>query len=174
MLVIGIDPGTATTGYGVVKTNGKLYEMISFGLIETGKELLPEVRLSSIFNDIGSLLEMYKPDVLAIEKIFFANNAKTAIRVGQAQGVIMLSAASYKIPIVEYSPMTIKKIIAGSGRADKDFVRKSVRKILGSKIRTPKNKKTHFDDACDALAIAICHINCLRDLGKGVKVNGGV
>lgn len=158
MLVMGIDPGTATTGWGVVEKNGKGVSVIEFGLIETQKEDIAAERLKVVYKEMLLLLRSYTPDVMAIEKLFFATNAKTAIRVGQAQGVMLLSAASCHVPVYEYAPGTIKKIIAGDGRADKKLVQYSVRKLLGARVRSRAHKKTHFDNAADALAVAVCHI----------------
>jgi len=158
MLVLGIDPGTATTGYGFIRVDKGNLEVIEFGLIETSKNGQPEKRLAKIYKEMLVILKKFSPDVMAIEKLFFAANAKTAMRVGQAQGVMLLSAAETNIPIVEYAPGRIKKIVAGSGRADKELVQKSVRKFLGAKVRKKTGQKTHFDNAADALAVAICHI----------------
>ncbi|EKD62750.1 MAG: hypothetical protein ACD_52C00074G0003 [uncultured bacterium] len=158
MIIVGIDPGTATTGWGAIEVNGKGLLLRGFGLIETDKELLAQERLFGIYTGMNTLLREMKPDVLAIEKLFFATNAKTAIRVGQAQGVMLLSAATAKVPVFEYAPGTIKKAIAGDGKADKKLIQASVRKVLGGKVRSGKHKKTHFDNSADALAVALCHI----------------
>lgn len=169
MLVLGIDPGTATTGYGLVKVVGNGYEFMEYGLIETKKTETPENRLATIYELMNIHLKRTTPDILAIEKVFFSNNAKTAIRVGQAQGVMLLSAAHNNIPVIEYAPGTIKKIVTGSGRAKKKEVQIAVRKILGDRISQNNLKDgwgnqrkatlTHIDNAVDALAIALCHIN---------------
>lgn len=167
MIVLGIDPGTATSGYGLVKVNGGAQlEVLKFGLIETDKTYTPEVRLNQIFKEMKDILKEFKPDCIAIEKVFFATNAKTAIRVGQAQGVILLSAATASINVYEYSPMTIKKVVSGNGRADKELVKKAVRKLLN--VRSPNKKKTHFDNSADALAVAVCHLHKVN----GYKVGG--
>lgn len=157
MLILGIDPGTATTGYGFVRLNGKGREVVSWGLIETDKNGFKEHRLQTIYEETLSLIKTNSPDVFVMEKVFFATNAKTAIAVGQAQGVMLLAASKAKTKVVEYAPGTIKKIITGSGKANKKDVQKAVRKILGSKVRSEKHKKTHFDNAADALAIALTH-----------------
>ena len=158
MLVLGIDPGTATTGYGFVKFLNSEAEVLDYGLIETLKDSSPEARLASIYSELSNILLKFKPDIVAVEKLFFATNAKTAIRVGQAQGVMLLSAATAKVPVFEYAPGTIKKAIAGDGKADKKLIQASVRKVLGGKVRSGKHKKTHFDNSADALAVALCHI----------------
>lgn len=157
MLILGIDPGTATTGYGIIEVNGEGINAIEWGLIETDKDGIPSKRLIKIFDQISKIIKNYKPDVFAIEKIFFATNAKTAIRVGQAQGVMLYSAAKLNMKIFEYAPGTIKKIVAGNGRADKKEMQKAIRKHFGAKVRSKKKGKTHFDNAADALAIALCH-----------------
>jgi crossover junction endodeoxyribonuclease RuvC len=157
MLILGIDPGTATTGYGLLKTVKSSFEVIDFGLIETDKNGSPGNRLVSIHEQMTTIFKNHKPDVVAIERLFFATNAKTAMRVGQAQGVMMFCAAQQKIEVYEYAPGTIKKMVAGSGRADKKMVQQSLRKILGAKVRSRVRKKTHFDNSADALAVALCH-----------------
>jgi len=157
MIILGIDPGTATTGYGVIEINGSGMDALEWGLIETDKDGLPSKRLITIYKQMSKIIRDYKPDCVAIEKIFFATNAKTAIRVGQAQGVMLYSAARSNTEIFEYAPGTIKKIVAGNGRADKKDVQKAVRKHFGAKVRSKKRGKTHFDNAADALAIALCH-----------------
>jgi len=157
MLIFGIDPGTATTGYGLVRKNGKGNEVVTWGLIETDKDELKEKRLNYIFEETSRLLTLHKPDVFVFEKIFFATNAKTVIAVGQAQGVMLLAAAKSKTMVAEYAPGTIKKMITGSGRANKKEVQNHIRKILGNRVKSDKHKKTHFDNAADALAIALTH-----------------
>jgi crossover junction endodeoxyribonuclease RuvC len=168
MLIMGIDPGTATTGYGLVRVNGKGNEVVTWGLIETGKDGLKENRLDYIYEETSRLLFKHKPDIFVIEKIFFATNAKTAIAVGQAQGVMLLAASKAKVEVAEYAPGTIKKMITGSGRANKKDVQKHIRKILGSRVKSDAHKKTHFDNAADALAIALTHA---FKVGEGVKIN---
>jgi crossover junction endodeoxyribonuclease RuvC len=165
MIILGIDPGTATTGFGVIKINGNNSSMlaIDYGLIETSKDKEAGPRLAKIYDELTTkVIEVYKPDIFTIEKLFFATNVKTAIRVGQAQGAMLLAAARYSLPVYEYSPMTIKKVLTGNGRADKLLIQKSVRQYLGAKVRKRKGGKTHFDNAADALAVAICHVISVR------------
>lgn len=163
MKILGIDPGTATTGFGCIEVtdisaiSGKGLQVIEWGLIETSKELLKEERLEIIFEKTLKLIEKFNPDVFVFEKVFFSNNAKTVIAVGQAQGVMLLAARKLNIFVAEYAPGTIKKLITGSGRANKKVVQEHVKKILGSKVKSEKGKKTHFDNAADALAIAMTH-----------------
>jgi crossover junction endodeoxyribonuclease RuvC len=164
MLILGIDPGTATTGFGVIRTKKDKCEVVDFGLIETDKNGSPGKRLKVIHIEMTKLIQKHKPDVMAIEKIFFARNAKTAIRVGQALGVMLLSAEEMKTEIAEYAPGRIKKIVTGDGRADKKIVQKFVRKELGAKVRSKKGKKTHFDNAADGLAVALCHAHSINNV----------
>lgn len=176
MLILGIDPGTATTGFGLVNLNGNGNEVVDWGLIETDKTLLKEKRLDFIFEETLRLINKHKPDVFVFEKVFFSNNAKTVIAVGQAQGVMLLAACKAKVHVEEYAPGTIKKMITGSGRANKKDVQIAIRKILGDKVKSEAHKKTHFDNAADALAIALTHAFKLREgavpsskVKKGVK-----
>ena len=165
MLILGIDPGVATTGYGLVKVKKDSLLAVDWGLIETNKELDQSRRLYNIYKQMRGLLREYDPDIVAIEKIFFATNAKTAIAVGQAQGVMLLSTSSFKADVFEYAPGTIKKMVAGDGRADKKKMQRHLRKVFGAKVRSQKHKKTHFDNAADALAVALCHV--YKQNGKG-------
>ena len=158
MRILGIDPGTATTGYGIVDTqdNGKS-KVVSWGLIETDKNGFIQNRLEIIYKETLSLIKDCKPDLFVMEKVFFATNAKTVIAVGQAQGVLLLAASRSKVGVMEYAPGTIKKVITGSGRANKKEVQKAIRKILGNHVKSKAHKKTHFDNAADALAVALTH-----------------
>lgn len=164
MLILGIDPGTATTGYGLVELNGHGLIVKTWGKIETDKGSLKENRLDTIFERTLDLIKSYKPDCFVIEKVFFATNAKTAIAVGQAQGVMLLAASKSKVTVFEYAPGTIKKMITGSGRANKKEVQQAVRKILGNRVRSKAHQKTHFDNEADALAIAMCHAMSLNSI----------
>src|SRR3989344_4387950 len=147
MLILGLDPGTATSGYGLVEyqIEGKT-KVREWGLIETDKNGFKENRLEIIYTETLTLLKKRSPDLFAMEKIFFATNAKTAIAVGQAQGVMLLAASKAKVKVVEYAPGTIKKIITGSGRAKKKEIQIAIRKILGNKVKSKAHKKTHFDN----------------------------
>ncbi len=171
MLILGIDPGTATTGFGVINDKAGKLDVLDWGLIETDKARPTEKRLQDIYRDTLVLLKKHKPDIFVFEKIFFANNAKTAIAIGQAQGVMLLAACKQKTAVVSYAPGTIKKVISGSGKAKKKEMQKSVRKILGPKIKSKAHKKTHFDNAADALAIALTHAFTLAGRTGG-DING--
>jgi crossover junction endodeoxyribonuclease RuvC len=169
MLILGIDPGTATTGYGFLTVKGKSTTVENWGLIETDKNGFKENRLEKIYKETSDLLKLYKPDVFVMEKIFFATNAKTAIAVGQAQGVLLLAASKGKVRVEEYAPGTIKKMITGDGRAKKNEIQKAVRRILGNHIKSEAHKKTHFDNAADALAVALTHAMKLNGSEGGEK-----
>ena len=156
MIILGIDPGTATTGFGVIATNGTdKYQLLDYGLVETNKDQPHGERLAIIFDQITSLVQNHKPDVVAIERLFFATNALTAIAVGQAIGVIKLAIHRQNVPVFDYAPMQIKSVVGGSGKADKKVLKTVVKKLF--KIRETKGMRTHFDNSADALAIAICH-----------------
>jgi len=155
MKILGIDPGTATTGYGVLSAKRSKLTLLDFGWIKTDKKDSLQDRLVIIQRETLALIKNHKPDVLALERIFFATNVKTAMSVSEATGVIKLAAAKGKVPIAEYVPMQVKMEVCGSGKADKERVKKEVRKLLS--FRSPNHKKTYFDDVCDALAVGICH-----------------
>lgn len=149
-ITLGIDPGTARLGYGVIR-GGLQPSLIDAGLIETWPDEPMADRLVTLYEGVQELLAEFSPDVLAIEQLFFARNVTTAISVGQARGVVILAAAQAKIPVAEYTPSEIKHAIAGYGKADKPQMQEMVRMIL--KLgRVPQP-----DDAADALAVAICH-----------------
>jgi crossover junction endodeoxyribonuclease RuvC len=148
--IIGIDPGTALLGYGVIDAPDEPV-LVDFGVVETTAESTMQDRLRGLYDAVRELLETYRPDVMAIEQLFFARNVTTAITVGQARGVALLAAAQAEVPVVEYTPSQIKHAIAGYGKADKQQMQEMVRILLGLQ-RVP-----HPDDAADALAVAICH-----------------
>ncbi len=156
-LALGIDPGTATIGYGLVRLmpDGELVA-VSYGIISTPKEASAPARLEMLFDDLNKLLKEHKPDTAAVEKLFFSRNVTTAIAVGQARGVIMLCLQKAGIEPLEYTPNEVKQAVAGYGSADKRQVQEMVRALLQlEKIPKP-------DDAADALAIAITHLNTNR------------
>ncbi len=156
-LALGIDPGTATTGYGFVRLaqDGSLVA-IKYGIILTPKEASAPARLEMLYKELRALLKKYKPDTAAVEKLFFSRNVTTAIAVGQARGVVMLSLQQAGIEPFEYTPNEVKQAVAGYGSADKRQVQEMVRALLQLES-IPKP-----DDAADALAIAITHLNTKR------------
>lgn len=154
MMVIGIDPGTATTGYGLVRENedGSL-ELIDYGAILTSPGIAMPERLSSLYERLKEILLLHRPESAAVEKLFFQRNVTTAISVGQARGVALLALAQMKLDVAEYTPLEIKQAVVGFGGARKQQVQQMVRALLGmEKIPRP-------DDAADALAVAICHLH---------------
>jgi len=155
MIILGIDPGTAIIGYGVINSNRKL-ELIDYGCIKTSADLSTADRLVILNKELEKLLKKYKPDAVAVEDIFFFKNLKTAIKVSQARGVILLTIAHLKIPIYEFTPLQIKQAVACYGRAEKVQVQRMVKTLLNLKD-IPKP-----DDAADALAVAICCGHSLR------------
>lgn len=156
MRILGIDPGTATTGFGVIEVlKNDQYKLIDLGLISTDKKTPHGQRLDQIYSGISKVIKKHKPNIVAIERLFFATNALTAIAVGQAIGVIKLAIYHEDLEIFDYAPMQVKLMVGGSGKADKDLMKKTIKKLF--KIRETKGMKTHFDNTADALAIAICH-----------------
>jgi len=160
MIIIGIDPGLATIGYGIiqrVKKSGKgAFLCLDYGLIKTLPSFSQGERLKKIHKELNFLLKKYRPEILAVENIYFFKNQKTALPVSQAKGVILFTAANRKIPIYEFTPLQVKLRITGYGRADKKEVQKETQKILKLK-ELPRP-----DDAADALAIAICYAKLLE------------
>lgn len=177
MVILGIDPGTASTGYGIIKIPDNIMELkfeygielVDYGFISTPKDLLMEKRLVILHHGMEGVIDKFKPDSIVIERLFFGANTKTAIAVGQARGVIMLSAGMRNVPIHEYTGLQVKLMVAGAGRADKKQVHEGVRKFVAhfkgekaAELSRPmagnKRKKSWDDNAVDAVAIAICHV----------------
>ena len=157
MLVIGIDPGTAITGYGFVREdqNGKI-TAVDFGVIQTPAKMPMPERLLRIYRELKEIALLHHPDFGVVEKLFFQKNVRTAISVGQGRGVAILSLADLEIPVSEYTPLEIKQAVAGYGGADKAQVQYMVKVLLElEEIPQP-------DDAADALAVAVCHIHHAR------------
>jgi crossover junction endodeoxyribonuclease RuvC len=156
MRVLGIDPGTALTGYGVIDVMDGDMQMVAYGVIRTTNRDDPPRRLQLIFEELNDLIERYQPDTAGVEEVFFGRNVTTAISVGQARGVILLALANAGIPIAEYSPPKIKDSVVGYGNADKGQVQLMVRHLLKLE-ETPRP-----DDAADGLAVAITHYHYQR------------
>jgi len=153
MIILGIDPGTARLGYGVIrKTKSKKNKLkaIDYGCIETSSDLSDGERLKKINNELNKLIKKQKPNVLAVENVYFFKNLKTAITVSQAKGIILLVAAKKKIPVYEFSPLEVKTVVSGYGRASKKQIQRMVKYLLDIK------KTFKSDDEADALGIAIC------------------
>jgi crossover junction endodeoxyribonuclease RuvC len=156
VLVLGIDPGTAITGYGLVQQDGDVLELMGYGTITTpAGQPLPE-RLQAIYHGLLEVIDQYQPGTAAVEELFFSRNARTALSVGHARGVAMLALAEAGLSIYEYKPLEIKQAVAGYGGADKQQVQEMVRMLLGLE-QAPQP-----DDAADAVAVAMCHIHSAR------------
>jgi crossover junction endodeoxyribonuclease RuvC len=153
MVVLGIDPGTAHTGYGVVARRGGRLAALDGGVIETSAGLAHERRLAAIFARIGELLDEHDPEAVALEELYFGANARSAFAVGQARGVVMLAAGQRGIACAGYTPQQVKGAVCGSGRAGKEQVTRMVQALLA--LPDPPRP----DHAADALAVAICHAN---------------
>ena len=157
MITLGIDPGTATTGYGIVRDarDGRLYE-IGHGVIRTDSKTPYPLRLKAIYDELTALIEQYKPQAIAVEELFFNKNVSSAILVGQARGVVILTGVLADLELSEYTPLQVKEAVTGYGRAEKIQVQQMVKTLLGlADIPRP-------DDAADALAVAICHLHSYK------------
>lgn len=160
MKILGIDPGMAIVGYSILDFDGKKIKLEHSGSIQTEKESQESARLLELYNDLKIILDKYRPDVCAIEKLFFFRNSKTVMPVAHARGVILLALEEFKIPIYEYTPIEVKQILTGYGRADKKEVERMV-KISLNTDNLPK-----LDDTVDSIAIAICYTRNEGILGK--------
>lgn len=150
MIVLGIDPGTARTGYGVVASEGGSLRMVDYGCLETIADRPLGARLLLIHEALTDLIETHRPEVVGVERLFFNKNVQTAFAVGQARGVVLLAAAQHGLPVLEYGPHEVKLAVTGYGRAGKDQVQRMVQLVL-SMAELPRP-----DDAADALAVAVC------------------
>ena len=155
MKILGIDPGMAIVGYGMIGVNNHSIELLTSGSIQTDKTLDDSKRLLEIYNDLSKIIEMYNPDCASVEQLFFFKNQKTIIPVAEARGVILTVLEKYGIPTFSYTPMEVKQVLTGYGRAEKKEVEQMVKLTLDTK-NLPK-----LDDTVDAIAIAICHSRSL-------------
>lgn len=151
MRILGLDPGTAITGYGIIDVEDGELRLVVYGVIKTAAGEPAEQRLQSIFRQTNSLIATYRPNRAAVEQLFFGRNITTAIAVGQARGVLLLALADAAIPMSEYSPPKVKEAVTGYGKAEKAQMQLMVRHLLGLE------ESPHPDDAADALAVAITH-----------------
>ena len=154
MTILGIDPGIATVGYGLIQYENGCFRTIATGAIETPAGIDVEDRIEMVYDDLCELIKMYSPTEMSIEELFFNTNQKTAIAVAEARGAILIAAKKNRLNIAEYTPIQVKLAVTGYGRAEKKQVQAMVKIILG----LPKVPKP--DDAADALALAICHAHC--------------
>jgi crossover junction endodeoxyribonuclease RuvC len=156
MIVIGIDPGLATVGFGVIRKEENGIAPVSYGCIRTSSGKQTSERLLEIYTETSALFERYNPGAVAVERLFFNKNVTNAMSVSEARGVIFLAAQQKNIPLFEYTPNQIKQAITGSGRADKKQMQEMIKRLLNlDEVPQP-------DDAADGLSIALCHINFLR------------
>lgn len=160
MIILGLDPGVASTGWGVIKSKNNPpsdeWQVISYGCIKTAPHYPQHQRLKVIFEQTTKLIKKYRPSLIAVEELFFYKNAKTALKVGEARGVILLTVIQSKIPFEEFTPLQIKQAITGYGRAQKHQIQKMVQVLLNLK-NIPQS-----DDAADALAVALCSSQTYR------------
>jgi crossover junction endodeoxyribonuclease RuvC len=154
MIVLGIDPGVANTGYGVVRSRDGSLAALDGGVIQTRAELSQERRLADIHGAVRDLLSEHDPDAVALEELYFGQNVRTAFAVGHARGVVMAAAGERGVPCTSYTPQKVKGAVCGNGRASKDQVARMVRTLLGLTVEPQP------DHAADALAVALCHVNC--------------
>lgn len=154
MIILGIDPGLAIVGWGIIDYSGNKFRTLDYGSIQTPAGMATEDRLVAIYDELSAIISKYKPAAMAVEELFWNTNQTTGIRVSQARGVILLCAAQNKIEIAEYTPLQVKQAVVGYGRADKKQVISMVTTLLNL-AKPPKP-----DDTADALAIAICHAHC--------------
>ena len=150
VIVLGVDPGTAATGYGIVERSGSRLRALDYGCLETQPAQALAVRLLVIHRSVRQLIELHRPSMVGVERLFFNRNVQTAFAVGQARGVVLLAAAEAGVPVFEYGPHEVKMAVTGYGRADKQQVQRMVQAVLGMDV-LPRP-----DDAADALAVAIC------------------
>lgn len=153
MVVLGIDPGYAIVGYGIVTYSACGYKALGSGAILTEADIPFEDRLKTIYDSMNELIEKVKPDAISVESLYFQNNQKTAIKVAEARGVILLCAKRAGVPVYEYTPLQVKTAVTGYGKAKKPQVMEMTKRLL------KLCKMPRFDDTCDALAVAICHIH---------------
>ena len=166
MIVLGIDPGTADTGYGVVESGGSRLRALTEGVIQTRAGVPLERRLATIHGRVEELLERHRPDAMAVEELYFGTNVRTAFAVGQARGVVLLAAGLRGLPVDSYTPQQVKGAVCGHGRAGKEQVARMVQRLL------ELSESPAADHATDALAVAICHLN-RAPLARAVALAGG-
>lgn len=158
MIVLGIDPGLATVGYGILERSGNHFRPVSYDCIRTsGRNKETPERLEEIFCGIDALITRYNPSWVAVEKLFFSRNVTSAMAVSEVRGVILLAARRHRVPVREYTPSQVKLAVTGSGKADKRQVQEMIRRLLD----LPEIPKP--DDVADALSVALCHLHVMRE-----------
>ena len=156
MRILGIDPGFAITGYSIIDYIGNKFKLITSGAVLTEAGESFPLRLEKIYRELQKIIENYQPECMSIEELFFNNNAKTAINVAQARGVILITARINNLPIYEYTPLQVKQAVTGYGRADKIQVQRMIKMILNT------DKLPKLDDVTDSMAMAICHAHSAK------------
>lgn len=156
MRIIGIDPGYAIVGFGVIEYERRMFDVIDYGAVTTAADTDFNTRLLEIYNDVCVILDRYEPDAMAIERLYFTSNQKTAIAVAEARGIVLLAARQRNIGIYEYTPLQVKSSVTGYGKA----VKKQVQELTKNILKLPEIPKP--DDTADALAIAVCHAHTSR------------
>lgn len=154
MIALGIDPGTAICGYGLVETQGSRLKALAYGVIETTPDMEAAMRLKKIHQEIDRLIKLYTPDIMGVELLFMNKNVRTVMAVGQARGVVLLTAAQNDLRLAEFTPLQVKQAVTGYGKATKEQVIYMTQRLLNLP------NKPHPDDAADALAVAICTVHC--------------
>lgn len=170
MMILGIDPGYAIVGYGLIDYRNNHFTVVDYGAILTDAGTPFNERLERIYDNLTAIIEEYKPEAMSVEKVFYNSNAKTVIDVSQARGVIMLAAQKNRIPVFEYTPLQVKQSVVGYGRAEKKQIQEMTRRILAlEKIPKP-------DDTADALAMAICHAHSSGSLSSigNMRIRKGI
>ena len=170
MMILGIDPGYAIVGYGIIDYRNNHFTVVDYGAILTDAGTPFNERLERIYDSLTAIIETYKPEAMSVEKVFYNSNAKTVIDVSQARGVIMLAAQKNKVPVFEYTPLQVKQSVVGYGRAEKKQIQEMTRRILAlEKIPKP-------DDTADALAMAICHAHSSGSLSSigNMRIRKGI
>lgn len=153
MIVLGVDPGIANTGYGIVSSGGQRLQALEFGVIQTAATSAPETRLAEIHSDVGELIRRFEVEAVSVEDLYFGANVASAMAVGQARGVVLLASGQQGVPVRVYTPQQVKAAVCGSGRADKQQVARMAARLLG--LSAPPRP----DHAADALAVAVCDVN---------------
>ena len=168
MVILGIDPGYAIVGYGVINYRDNHFSVIDYGAITTDAKTPFNERLEIIYDELTAIIRKHSPEAMSIEKVFYNSNAKTVIDVSQARGVIMLAAQKCSLNVFEYTPLQVKQSVVGYGRAEKKQVQEMVRRILALE-KVPKP-----DDTADALAMAVCHAHASGSLMQNMRIRRGI
>jgi crossover junction endodeoxyribonuclease RuvC len=164
-VILGIDPGSRICGYGLIRARGNSLEYLASGVIRMGTLTFPE-RLHTIFSDISDIIIEHGPDMAAVEEVFMGKNASSALKLGQARGAAIVACTHYQLPVAEYAARKVKQALVGRGQADKKQVQQMVKSLLGLSRMPP-------EDAADALAIAVCHVNTQNTLIRMADVKTG-